>query len=618
MGRKQVNQFYNQPTAMPRSICYLIFFLPAMVWAQLPGSCGAGVVPATSCKEVCIICDFNGYSGSTIGFPSTFTPKFCGTVENVQWLGFISGEPQATFIVTPFNCVGGDGVQVALYDDCQADPIACDKGQMDGGNLPVSISVSLITGRNYFLLIDGYAGDLCDFTVTVDPPSAVFKPALGNIGILAGPDALCPGGTAEFATQSVNGASAYIWDGPPGTLVNGDSVPVVVPAPGGIVVDVTIGNIPGPVCVQAANSCQATPPCGASKQVNLLDDSYRPVLGPDTLGYLGCIDGKGRLKFDIFPPVANYNYVWTEADSSAQILSDSFQAEIVVGTLGRYAFSITNRDNGCSSRDTVRVAGQNYPGDPDLNLQHITCYGYRDGNIGLRGMGRGSGPFKISFNNEPYGYQQEFSWLEAGDYPLKVLGSDGCSWDTVLSLTQPDELILALPADSTIKLGQVVRLYDTTMVNYPSRIKELRIEPEALAPMLCDSCWYTPFNSFRFRLTVLDSNGCKGWDEREVLLDRTRRVYFPNAFMPNGLGENAMFRLFAGDDVANVSVFRVFNRWGNLIYEYLNPDPFDLSWGWDGRYGGKLADPGVYLYQTEVQFIDGERLRYQGEVTVVR
>jgi hypothetical protein len=124
--------------------------------AQLPTACN-GTVSGIACEVTCISCNFNGFVGTTAGYPSGVVPEFCGTVENVQWLGFIAGETNATFTINPSNCVNGDGLQVALYQYCDMPPIACEKGEMGGGLMPVAINVPLQVGSTYFLLVDGYA-----------------------------------------------------------------------------------------------------------------------------------------------------------------------------------------------------------------------------------------------------------------------------------------------------------------------------------------------------------------------------------------------------------------------------------------------------------------------------
>ncbi|MBK9336157.1 MAG: SprB repeat-containing protein [Lewinellaceae bacterium] len=135
--------------------------------------------PANECPNVCIHCDLDGYMGSTAGYSGQTPPGFCGTVENEQWLGFVATASSVTITATPSNCTIGNGVQLALYPNCTSNSIACNIGLNGGGNTPVSITASVVPGTNYYLLVDGYAGDQCNFIIDVTPaPVEVVRAAV--------------------------------------------------------------------------------------------------------------------------------------------------------------------------------------------------------------------------------------------------------------------------------------------------------------------------------------------------------------------------------------------------------------------------------------------------------
>jgi hypothetical protein len=186
---------------MVKKLLFIFCVMLVAVYAQAQPPCGGPpdqVPPAESCPEACIYCDFNGYMGTTAGYAPNGIPPggFCSMIQNDQWLGFIAGAASATFTITPSNCVNGNGVQTALYEDCNTAPLACNAGGAGNGNTPTVITVSMVPGTNYFLLIDGLSGDECDITVTVSPPIAVKAPDVGNMLPIQGPATVCPGGTS--------------------------------------------------------------------------------------------------------------------------------------------------------------------------------------------------------------------------------------------------------------------------------------------------------------------------------------------------------------------------------------------------------------------------------------
>jgi gliding motility-associated-like protein len=88
-------------------------------------------------------------------------------------------------------------------------------------------------------------------------------------------------------------------------------------------------------------------------------------------------------------------------------------------------------------------------------------------------------------------------------------------------------------------------------------------------------------------------------------------VYVPNAFTPNGDGENDV--LFVRGPLIEGLVFRVFDRWGEMVFE-----SFDRLEGWDGTFRGKALDPDVYDFYLEALCVDGTEGIIKGNVTLMR
>lgn len=88
-------------------------------------------------------------------------------------------------------------------------------------------------------------------------------------------------------------------------------------------------------------------------------------------------------------------------------------------------------------------------------------------------------------------------------------------------------------------------------------------------------------------------------------------VYVPNAFSPNGDGDNDV--LFVRSIVTTEILFRVFNRWGEMVFETT-----DISKGWDGKFREKLMDPDVYDYYLKAICVDGQERIIKGNVTLLR
>ncbi len=258
----------------------LLFVCSTVAYAQLPPPCPSNQEPpADICELTCIYCNFNGIMSTTTGYTGQTPPGFCGSIENEQWLGFIAGAAAATFTATPSNCQIGNGIQIALYTDCNSNPVACNGGATGGGMTPVSITASLVPGVNYFLLVDGFAGDQCDFMINVVPPIAVQAPNVGPTGPISGPLVVCPGATVTYSVPTVTGAGAYTWSVPPGSTINGQGSPLQLAAPDGNTVDVTFGATGGQICVFPENSCDQ----GTQRCINVIVQPIAPTVIPPAL-----------------------------------------------------------------------------------------------------------------------------------------------------------------------------------------------------------------------------------------------------------------------------------------------------------------------------------------------
>ncbi len=88
-------------------------------------------------------------------------------------------------------------------------------------------------------------------------------------------------------------------------------------------------------------------------------------------------------------------------------------------------------------------------------------------------------------------------------------------------------------------------------------------------------------------------------------------MFIPNAFSPNGDGQNDV--LYVRGKMIKYMTFRVFNRWGELMFE-----SFDRGDGWDGTFKGKKMDPDVYDYYLKVTCIDNIESIVKGNITLLK
>lgn len=94
-------------------------------------------------------------------------------------------------------------------------------------------------------------------------------------------------------------------------------------------------------------------------------------------------------------------------------------------------------------------------------------------------------------------------------------------------------------------------------------------------------------------------------------------IFVPNTFSPNGDGVNDMFYP-RGKGVYTIKSFRIFNRWGEMVFEKTNFQANDASAGWDGNYKGAKQPSDAYVYSLEIMCDNSTTVPAKGSITLLR
>ncbi len=122
----------------------------------------------------------------------------------------------------------------------------------------------------------------------------------------------------------------------------------------------------------------------------------------------------------------------------------------------------------------------------------------------------------------------------------------------------------------------------------------------------------TPYEDITYTVTGVSlMQGCPQTDSVRIKVIQ-QDVVLPNAFSPNGDGNNDVFRVTARKFI-NVQEFKIFNRWGTELFS-----TSDITKGWDGNYKGKPQDPDVYFYMVRVAYPNGKTQFLRGDLTLIR
>jgi len=134
----------------------------------------------------------------------------------------------------------------------------------------------------------------------------------------------------------------------------------------------------------------------------------------------------------------------------------------------------------------------------------------------------------------------------------------------------------------------------------------------------CPTPYANPQFSTTYRVNLEDRYGCRNYGDITVnVICNNQNFFVPNTFSPNNDGTNDVFYP-RGTGLFNIKSMRIFNRWGELVFEKLNIKPNDITAGWDGKYKGVLASPDVYVFTIEILCDNNTLIPVKGNVTLLR
>jgi gliding motility-associated-like protein len=196
---------------------------------------------------------------------------------------------------------------------------------------------------------------------------------------------------------------------------------------------------------------------------------------------------------------------------------------------------------------------------------------------------------------------------------------DGCDSTVIAAVMSLPGPTVDLPSEVVLPVGQTLQLSPNVTGQGPFAYSW---QPAALVD--CPTCMsaiaQVPSDVW-IALTVTDGQGCRAADSVWVRLSNpedTCGIYVPNAFLPDDDGRNDFFYPSAGPCVQAVSYLRVYDRWGELVFERTDFPPDTEHLGWNGRFNDNDAPAAVYVWVIEIRTLDGIRRIFTGDLTLLR
>jgi gliding motility-associated-like protein len=224
------------------------------------------------------------------------------------------------------------------------------------------------------------------------------------------------------------------------------------------------------------------------------------------------------------------------------------------------------------------------------------------------------------------GFGQKFLWQDGSTDAAYLIAQGGTYWVQAIAGCDTAHIFYHVHASYfevvdkaayQIESGDTVTFFPS-ILNEGNSVQYQWADPwgNSLSCLDCPNPTARPLENAEYLLIATNEHGCRDSAFFSVMLDKTRRVYAPNAFSPNGDGINDLFFL-QGKSTANVNYLKVFSRWGNLVFDGKNAAVNDMALGWDGYFIGKKMPAGVYAWLAEVAYLDGQREILKGDVMLL-
>jgi gliding motility-associated-like protein len=467
---------------------------------------------------------------------------------------------------TNVTCHGGNNGAIALFVQGGTAPYTFDWNQ---GASTAALS-NLVAANYRVLVVDSNSCNAIDSASIIQPAAIQITKNVNDVTC----SGMANGGIDVSVTGGASGYS-YNWNT---TDTTQD------------ITNLQRGNYE--LTVTDAHSCTAT-------SSSILVSEPQPLNIVSTITPIGCAaNNDGAVQLQVAGGAQPFTYTWSNSSSSQNLTNLS---------TGNYDVTIID-SRGCTANGTYTV-GVTPPMAITSLVRNTACATVQNGAIDLSITG-GSSAYSFDWSNGAV--TEDLTGISQGVYAVTVTDARNCSVQGTYSIATDYVLTVDATPSTTINLGEAVQLTAVTNVDHTNTYTW-----SPAVSLVCGTCattQATPTQNTFYTINVIDANGCQATDTLTVTVNSITDIFIPNAFTPNGDGNNDALQLFGDLSAVAYLDFMVFNRWGEKVFESSN-----ANFAWDGTYKGELVPQGVYIYTAKMVFINGySRPDMKGSLTVIR
>jgi len=279
--------------------------------------------------------------------------------------------------------------------------------------------------------------------------------------------------------------------------------------------------------------------------------------------------------------------------------------------VGSYQLSLVSSTT-CRFDTTIRITAisNNEPAIQAF-IKDPLCYP-DDGSLNLSINGLYS-PYKTSLNGSNPSDDLAYPGLAGGSYRLSTTDKYGCIWDTTLTVRLFNKDIVSITVDSVNPNCRIINSGSVHLQVEGSKQPYILLHNNITYPNGSTISGLDPGNLI---FLIINSEGCVvdsiTTSLQLQLTPECDSFYMPNAFTPNGDGNNDFLHPIHSPYLRNYLLV-IYNRWGQLVYS-----SHDYIKGWDGTTNGQPLPAGTYVWTAQYENFERQKRSLRGVVVLIR
>jgi gliding motility-associated-like protein len=297
----------------------------------------------------------------------------------------------------------------------------------------------------------------------------------------------------------------------------------------------------------------------------------------------------------------HYSYSWTPA---THLDNNNTDVVIFSGDKDTTIIMTVSTPVGCTTADSARITVFAHSANLDTTnwdfCPHDSLVLHASGAVTYQWS-------PALYLSDSTGSQPVIKPITSQTYSVIATSSHGCK-DTLhfQALVHPGAVIFIGDDTVTLHPGETYQIQPQTNCT-----RFMWFPPAGLSNAYVSDPLASPQISTKYIVHGYTEYGCKASDSIDIYVDPETLLALPNAFTP-GSGPNNEFKIIKRG-IATLNYFRIFNRWGNLVFETT-----DIDKGWNGEFHGTPQPFGVFVYEIEAVTTTGKIFQKHGNTTLIR